>query len=170
MPYDAFYVSLVENLSYDWNAEDKAYIMCFWQRKTSEAMLDWRQFCTDRNFLHMVGTSVHHRKSHLFSDHGFLRIRIIFVGVSDLVSELPMNNRSFELLPTEGSQETISGQTGLAQSSSPEHSKWEMNSWITIWRVFSLKARVWVHKSDSKRFKHNFNTCILFTCFDQICK
>ena len=165
---------LLTSLSYRtcfvWTTENKGHVICFQLGKIYEAMLVWSCLCTRRNFLHMVGTSVHHRKSHLFSDHGFLRIRIIFVGVSDLVSELPMNNRSFELLPTEGSQETVSGQTGLAQSSSPEHSKWEMNSWITIWRVFSLKARVWVHKSDSKRFKHNFNTCILFMCFDQICE
>ena len=83
-------------------------------------------FCTGRNFLHMAGTSDHHRKFHLSSDQGFSGIRIIFVGISDLVSELSMNIGSFVLLPTEGSRETVSGQTGLtglAQSSLPEHSE-----------------------------------------------
>ena len=79
--------------------------------------------CTSRNFLHTVGTSDHHCKFHLSSDQGFLGIRFIFVGIFDLVSELPMNIGSFVLLPTEGSRETISGQTGLTQSSYPEHSE-----------------------------------------------
>ena len=89
-------------------------------------MLDWRQFCTDRNFLLMVGTSDRHQKCHHSSDQGFSGIRIIFVGISDLVSELPMNIGSFELLPTEGSREAVSGQTGLtgltdrSDQSSPE--------------------------------------------------
>jgi len=48
--------------------------------------------------------------------------------------------------------------------------KWEMMLWIIIWRTLSFKAQVWVHKSDSKYCKHNFNTCKLFVCFDQICK
>ena len=79
--------------------------------------------CTSRNFLHTVGTSDHHWKFHLSSDQGFSGIRIIFVRISDLVSELPINIGSFVLLPTEGSRETVSGQTGLAQSSLPEHSE-----------------------------------------------
>ena len=74
---------------------------------------------TGRNFLHKVVTSDHHRKFHLSSDKGFSGIRFIF----DLVSELPMNIGSFVLLPTEGSRETISGQTDLTQSSYPEHSE-----------------------------------------------
>jgi len=78
---------------------------------------------TGRNFLHKVVTSDHHRKFHLSSDQGFLGIRFIFVGIFDLVSELPMNIGSFVLLPTEGSRETMSGQTGLTQSSYPEHSE-----------------------------------------------
>jgi hypothetical protein len=61
----------------------------------------------------MVGTSDGHLKFHPSSDQGFSGIKIIFVRISDLVSELPMNIGSFELLPTEGSQETVSGQTGL---------------------------------------------------------
>ena len=74
----------------------------------------------------MVGKSDGHPKFHLSFNQGFSGIKIIFVGISDLVSELLMNIWSFELLPTEGSQETVSRQTsltGLAQSSSPEHSE-----------------------------------------------
>ena len=67
---------------------------------------------TGRNFLHKVGTSDRHWKFHL-SDQGFSGIRIIFVGISDLVSELPTNIGSFALLPTEGFRDTVSGQTGL---------------------------------------------------------
>ena len=48
--------------------------------------------------------------------------------------------------------------------------KWEVMEWIVIWRTLSLKAKIWVHKSYSKYYKHNFNTCKLLVCFDQICK
>ena len=41
-PYDAFNVSLVENLSYDEMQKNKELIICFRQDKISEAMLDWR--------------------------------------------------------------------------------------------------------------------------------
>ena len=71
----------------------------------------------------MVGTSDGHRKFHLSSNQGFSGIRMIFFRISDIVSELLMNIGSFGLLPTEGSRETVSGQTGLAYNSSPEHSK-----------------------------------------------
>jgi len=42
VPYDAFNVSLVENLSYDEMQKNKEIIICFQQGKTSEAMFDWR--------------------------------------------------------------------------------------------------------------------------------
>ena len=126
--------------------------------------------CTGQNFLHMIGTSDGHQKFHLSSDQGFSEIRIIFVRISHLVSELPMSIGIFVLLLTEGSQETISEQTGLTKRSAPEHSKWELSSWIVIWKIIAHKAHVWVQISDSKCCKHNFNTCILFVCFDKICK
>jgi hypothetical protein len=69
----------------------------------------------------LVGTSGRHRKFYLCSDQGFSRIRVNFVGTSDPWSELPINIGSFMVLPTEVSQETVFGQTGLAQSSTPEH-------------------------------------------------
>ena len=72
---------------------------------------------TGRNFLHKVGTSDHHRKFHLSFDQGFSGIKIIFFGISDLVSELPMNIGSFVLLPTERFWETVSGKTGLIDRS-----------------------------------------------------
>ena len=40
--YDAFNVSLVENLSYDEMQKNKEIIICFQQGKIFEAMLDWR--------------------------------------------------------------------------------------------------------------------------------
>jgi len=83
------------------------------ETKLPEQCLIGGDFCTGRNFLHMAGTSDHHRKFHLSSDQGFSGIRIIFVGISDLVSELPTNIGSFALLPTEGFRDTVSGQTGL---------------------------------------------------------
>ena len=61
----------------------------------------------------MVGKSDGHQKFHLSFNQGFSGIKIIFVTISDRVSELPMNIKSFELLPIEGSRETFSGQTGL---------------------------------------------------------
>ena len=42
--------------------------------------------------------------------------------------------------------------------------KWEMMLWIIIWRTLSLKGPEWIHKSDSKYCKHNFNYWILFVC------
>ena len=48
--------------------------------------------------------------------------------------------------------------------------KWEMMLWVIIWRTLSLKGPKWIHKSDSKYCKHNFNSCKLFLCFDQSCK
>jgi hypothetical protein len=43
----------------------------------------------------MIGTSDGHRKSDVSSDQGFWGIKIIFVGISNLVTELPMNIGSF---------------------------------------------------------------------------
>ena len=124
VPYDAFNVSLVESLSYDEMQKNKKNLsFAFNKTKFQKQCLIGDDIFTGRNFLHKVGTSDHHRKFHLSFDQGFSGIKIIFFGISDLVSELSMNIGSFALLPTEGFRETVSGQTGLAQSSLPEHSE-----------------------------------------------
>ena len=124
--YDAFNVSLGESLFYDEMQKSKDMSFAFNKTKFQKQCLIGDDIYTGRNFLHKVGTSDRHRKFHLSSDQGFSGIRIIFVGISDLVSELPTNIGSFALLPTEGFRDTVSGQTGLtglAQSSLPEHSE-----------------------------------------------
>ena len=135
------------------------------ETKLLEQCLIGGDFCTGRNFLHMAGTSDHHRKFHLSSDQGFSGIKIIFVGISDLVSEFPMNIRSFMLLPTEGSRETVSGQTSLtgqAQSSPTEYWSEKRIYWILFEAFSHLRQSFWYTQSDCKHFKHNFNYHILF--------
>ena len=114
---------------------------------------------------HKVGTSGQRRKFHLCSDQGFSGIKLNFVGTSDPGSELPINIGSLMVLPTEGSRETVSGQTSLtgqAQSSPTEYWSEKRIYWILFEAFSHLRQSFWYTQSDCKHFKHNFNYHILF--------
>ena len=140
--YDAFNVSLVESLFYDEMQKNKEHIICFQQN----ILLRWHTWETCfslskhpcKIFLHRVGSS--------------------WVTPDDPAKQW------FSALSKSG----WSGPT--PDDLDPDRSdrsnrlvwpvwprvvhlsilKWEMMLWIIIWRTLSLKAQVWVHKSDSK--------------------
>ena len=85
-------------------------------------------------------------------------------------SELPMITGSFMIVPTRGPRETISGQTGLTQSSATKAWKMRNRAESNLYEITSLsRTKTEYIQSNSKDLKLKFNYLKCHLYFDQVC-